>query len=110
MSARRGSVRRARRASGSGLRGFLVTWDVDSRDLSGCSRVRRFIFGYTLRNNEKSYRYPGFVEREGVRYIGQSVLFVSGERLEELRSFLAKLRIEYVVTNSWIGSVMPNRA
>ena len=86
--------------------GFLVTWDVDTSDASECSRVRRFIYGYALRNNGKNYRYPGFVEREGVRYIGQTVLFVSGERLEELRSFLCELRIEHVVTNSWIGSVL----
>ena len=108
MTARRLSVRRARGPRDSGLRGFLVTWDVDSRDARRCSRVRRFIFGYTLRNHGKSDRYSAFVEREGVRYIGQSVLFVSGERLEELRSFLSGLRIEHAVTNSWIGLMMTN--
>jgi hypothetical protein len=86
----------------------LVTWDVDSKDASACARVRRFVFGYTLRINGKSYRYPGFVERDGVRYIGQSVVFVTSARLGELRAFLRTLQIEYVVTNSWIGPVMPN--
>jgi len=101
------SVRLARRQRQAALRGFLVTWDVNSKEGSECARVRRFVFGYTLRRNGKCYRYPGFVEREGVRYIGQSVLFVTKERLGELRGFLQGLGIEHVVTNSWVGSVMP---
>ncbi|MGI0148850.1 MAG: hypothetical protein ACREDF_04900 [Thermoplasmata archaeon] len=108
MSARLRSVRRARRQRACSLRGFLVTWDVDSNNASGCAQVRRFIFGYTLRNNGTTYRYPGFVERAGVRYIGQSVLFVTGERLDELRAFLRSMRVQHVVTDSWIGGVMPN--
>lgn len=85
-----------------------MTWDVDSRDAARCARVRRFVFGYALNGNEKRYRYPGFVEREGVRYLGQSVLFVPGDLLRELRAFLESHRVDHVVTTAWLGTVMPN--
>jgi len=70
------------------MRGFLITWDVNSRDHAACSRLRRFVFGYNLQNGGKVYMYPGFLEREGVQYIGQSVLFVTHARLSEIRQFL----------------------
>src|SRR5437867_6418720 len=73
MMSRR-SVRRARREASRTLAGFIVTWDVDSGNLLQCTRVRRFIFGHTVSTNGKTYRYSGFVEHEGVRYLGQSVL------------------------------------
>ncbi len=102
------SVRRAGRQKPAGLNGFVVTWDVDSRDASQCARVRRFIFGYTLRPNGRAYRYPGFVERDGVRYLGQSVLFVTSDRLTELLAFLRIEGVIHVVMQGSLGAVMPN--
>ena len=102
------SVKRARRQRASSRDGFIVTWDVDSRDAAQCARVRRFVFGYTLDGGEKRYRYSGFVAREGVRYLGQSVLFVPGSALPDLREFFLSQRVDHVVTTAWLGSVMPS--
>ncbi len=85
-----------------------MTWDVDTRDAPQCARVRRFVFGYTLHNNGKVYRYPGFVEREDVRYLGQSVVFVAEDALPSLRSFLRAEGVDHVVMSAWLGSVMPS--
>ena len=90
------------------MSGFVVTWDVDSRDYASCSRLRRFIFGYSLRNGGRSYRYPGFVEEEGVRYLGQSVLFVTRTRLNELRTFLRSRGVAHVITEATLGAPMPS--
>jgi len=57
--------------------GFIVTWDVDSKDRPTTAHVYRFVYGDTTRANGRTYRYPGFVEKEGVRYLGQSVLFAA---------------------------------
>jgi hypothetical protein len=108
MMANARSVRRARKQKPGPRDGFVVTWDVDSRDGSQCARVRRFVFGYVLSGEQKRYRYPGFVERDGVRYLGQSVLFVPSALLEEIRSFLHSERVDHVVTRAWLGAVMPN--
>src|SRR6266571_5112897 len=104
----RRSVRRARRAESRTLAGYIVTWDVDSGNLLQCTRVRRFVFGHTVSANGKTYRYPGFVELDGVRYLGQSVLFVTRDRLEILRGFLRANAVEYVVSNATLGSILPN--
>lgn len=101
------SIRRARRQRSAGLDGFIVTWDVDSGDASQCGRVRRFIFGYELRHGDRAYRYRGFVEREGVRYLGQSVLFVTPESLPALVAFLRAQGVDHVITSAWLGAVMP---
>ncbi len=101
------SVKRARKQRPSSRDGFIVTWDVDSRDAGQCARVRRFIFGYALNGGEKEYRYPGFVTREGVRYLGQSVLFVPAPVIADLREFLRSQKVDHVVTTAWLGSVMP---
>jgi hypothetical protein len=106
--ARAASVRRVRRQRGRFLTGFLVTWDVNSKDPSMCARVRRFIFGITVRVDGKSYRYPGFVEREGVRYVGQSVLFVTPDRLGELKDFLRWRHVDHVAMHASVGSVLPS--
>src|SRR5436309_14850771 len=101
------AVKRERKQRPSSGDGFIVTWDVDSGDAAQCARVRRFIFGYALNGGEKRYHYPGFVTREGVRYLGQSVLFVPGRMLAHLREFLRSQRVEHVVTTAWLGSVLP---
>ncbi|TLZ74064.1 MAG: hypothetical protein E6K14_03945 [Methanobacteriota archaeon] len=85
-----------------------MTWDVDSGDLLQCMRVRRFVFGHTVSANGKTYRYPGFVELDGVRYLGQSVLFVAHDRIEAIRGFLRANRVEHVVSNATLGSILPN--
>ena len=88
------------------LSGFIVTWDVDSRNKSLCGRLHRFIFGYILNKNEREYRYPGFIERPGVRYLGQSVLFVTKGHLEALCGFLRANGLVPVVTEAWLGRIL----
>jgi len=100
------SVRRARQQRPSEVAGFIVTWDVDSDNASQSSRLRRFVFGYTLHNNGRTYRYPGFIQRDGVRYLGQSVLFVTSESLPNLQRFLKNEGVPHVVMSAWLGSVM----
>lgn len=96
MVRRRGSTLGLVRASIAKKRdgatgGFIVTWDVNRRDIVANGRVRRFVFGQTTRSGNgarREYRYPGFVHRDGVYYLGQSVLFVEFPRLGELLRFL----------------------
>ena len=102
------SVRRARRQRSAGRGGFIVAWDVDSHDASQCAHVRRFIFGYRLNQDGPAYRYPGFVERDGVRYLGQSVLFVTEESLPALLEFLRAQAVDHVIPSAWLGAVMPS--
>lgn len=75
----------------------------DSRDGALCSKLRRFVFGYALSRGGRFYRYPGFVEREGIRYLGQSVLFVTPPRLEEIVVFLRGHGVEHVVNEATLG-------
>jgi len=82
----------------------VVTWDVDSRNAAQCARVRRFVFGYAMRKAGRSYAYPGFLQREGVRYLGQSVLFVTASRLAELRRFLGELSVSHHATPAALGA------
>ena len=90
------------------MAGYIVTWDVDSRDSASCAKLRRFVYGYELHNNERVYQYPGFVEREGVRCLGQSVLFVIPDQLSVLRDFLRMNGIDHAVRTASVGPVMPN--
>ena len=77
--------------------GFLVTWDVNSRDRSTVDRLWAFLWGKTVRRNGTEYVYPGFVRREGVRYLGQSVVFVVPRRLAELTNVLAKFGVDHAI-------------
>jgi len=52
----------------------------------------------------RDHRYPGFAEQYGVRYLGQSTLFVAKKRIEELREFLLATGVNHTVTEAWIGS------
>src|SRR3989441_12089763 len=106
MPIRSASVRRARRQRPMHLSGFIVTWDVDSRDKSLCGRLHRFIFGYVLNKNEREYRYPGVVERPGVRYLGQSVVFVVPGVLSELRHFLDANRNDPETMTASLGATI----
>ncbi len=77
--------------------GFVVTWDVDSRDRPATRRLWSFLFGRRVRVGGREYSYAGFVWREGVRYMGQSVVFVLPHRLAELTSFLSINRIDHEI-------------
>lgn len=75
--------------------GFVVTWDVDSRNRSAANKLMMFLFGRTVRKGGRVYEYPGFVWREGVRYLAQSALFVSPHRLAELIAVLDRLAVDH---------------
>jgi hypothetical protein len=104
----RRSVRRARRQKSRNLIGYVVTWDVDSSDLGQCARLGRYVFGQSVTVNGRTYRYPGFVELEGVRYLGQSVLFVERRHLGALRSFLRSNEVDHVISEATLGPILPN--
>ena len=90
-----------------GLTGYIVTWDTDSRNGGQCARLRRFVFGQTLRRDGKVYRYRGFVEVAGVRYLGQSILFVTVAELPRLRRALQELAVDHVITAASLGERFP---
>ena len=85
------------------VEGFLVTWDVDSRDRAVCARLQRFIYGYTLTANGGTYRYPGFVEREGYRYLGQSVLLVRADLVAVITNGLTEIGVDFDVDSGSVG-------
>ena len=107
MPRRSASVHRARRQKSNPLSGFILTWDVDSRDGSLCARVRRFFYGYSTTARGSTYRHQGFVEREGVRYLGQSVLFVTEKRFAEARAFLHGAHVPHALFSAAIGAPFP---
>ena len=96
-----GLVRKGRR-SGRGI-GYLVTWDIDSRGRRAADRVRHFVFGRRVRAHGRAYGYPGFVFQEGVRYLGQSALFVVTARKGELCAFLGALGIDHEAIPAAVG-------
>lgn len=106
MVSRARSLRRARKQRQASMDGFIVTWDVDSANSAMCARTRRFIFGYTSRKGGKSYHYSGFVERNGVRYLGQSVLFVPPPALGLLTEYLRREGIGHVVIEASVGPIV----
>lgn len=83
--------------------GFIVTWDVDSVDRSVAHRVHYFVFGTTVTAKGRLYRYAGFVERPGVRYLGQSVIFVPPALLREVEAFLARNGVSHEATRATLG-------
>jgi hypothetical protein len=76
--------------------GFLVTWDVDSRDRRAVNRMQYFLFGRKDRRSEEPDPV-GFVWRDGVRYIAQSAVFVARSRLAEVEAFLLLNGIDFDV-------------
>jgi len=79
------------------LRGscFLVTWDVDSRDRGAVNRLQYFLFGREPPDHGENGSRHGFVWQEGVRYIAQSALYVSPEKLEEIDRILRGNAIDH---------------
>ncbi len=83
--------------------GFIVTWDVDSTDRVTSHQVQYFMFGTEVLTKGHLYRYLGFVEREGVRYLGQSVIFVPPRMLREIEAFLARHGVAHEATRATLG-------
>ncbi len=101
---RRSTMRRVRKGKRRATEsGYIVTWDVDSVDRIASRRLYHFIFGEAVTSKGRVYNYPGFVEKEGVRYLGQSVLFVRPHLLREVDSFLARNGIEHEATRAIVG-------
>lgn len=97
-------MRRVRKGKARGREtGSVITWDVNSSDRAAVNRLRRFVFGDATRANGVEYRYPGFVEEEGVRYLGQSVLFVRPHVVSEIVEFLARNAIDHEMTPAVLG-------
>jgi len=92
-----GLVRKGKRkVRGSG---FLVTWDVDSRNRGAVNRMQYFLFG----RQDRRDRDPGpigFVWRPGVRYLAQSAIFVVREQLAEIEEFLLRNGIDFDVDDA----------
>ena len=77
--------------------GFVVTWDVNGQDHATANRLWAFLFTRTVRVDDREYRYDGSLWKDGVRYIGQSVVFVLSHRLTELVGFLASNGIDHEI-------------
>ena len=96
-----GLVRRGRRRGPAN--GFLVTWDIDSKDRRAVDRIRHFVFGQRVRSHGHTYECPGFVFRPGVRYLAQSALFVPPDLRGELCAFLGALGVDHEAMPATIG-------
>lgn len=96
-----GLVRKGRRRGRED--GFVVTWDIDSRDRRAADRVRHFVFGRRVRSRGRTYDYGGFVFQPGVRYVAQSALFVSPERKGQICAFLEALGVDHETLPAAIG-------
>lgn len=83
--------------------GFLVSWDLDARDRSAAMKVYHFVFGREEHVNGVTYRYSGFVDEPGVRYLGQSVLLVPQDRVSQLKAFLDRLGVSNEAIRAVIG-------
>lgn len=83
--------------------GFIVTWDVDSKDRATTARVYRFVYGDVTSPNGKTYEYDGFVDRDGVRYLGQSVLFVRPPLVREIDGYLSSHGVDHEMAPATVG-------
>jgi len=50
----------------------------------------------------------GIRELDGVRYLGQSLLFVDRARLARLREFLRANGVEHVISEATLGRILAN--
>src|SRR5947199_8247902 len=59
----------------------IVSYDIAGHDKRTSVEIARFVFGTRtkarIRDGIKEYRYPGFIEREGVVWLGQSVFLLT---------------------------------
>jgi len=65
--------------------------------------LQRFIYGTSAQSNGRTYRYPGFIEKEGVRYLGQSVLLVRQDLLPDLVAGLREIGVDFEIDSGSIG-------
>ena len=87
-------------ASAQRSRGLeIVSYDIAGHDKHTSVEIARFVFGTRtkarIRGGIKEYRYPGFIEREGVVWLGQSVFLLTPRRSRELRDFLGTRSVAY---------------
>jgi len=77
----------------------IVSYDIAGHDKHTSVQVARFVFGTQtkarIRGGVKEYRYPGFIEKEGVVWLGQSVFLLTPQRSWELRGFLGARSVAY---------------
>ncbi len=76
---------------------FLVVWHTDSERPGAMDRMQYFLFGRTYEKNGRRYEYPGFLSRDGVRYIAQSAVLVVPELLDPIVSLLSSDGADYEV-------------
>ena len=77
----------------------IVSYDIAGHDRRTSVEIARFVFGTRtkarIRGCVKEYRYPGFIEKEGVVWLGQSVFLLTPQRSRELRDFLGTRSVAY---------------
>lgn len=101
---RKTTMRRVRKARGGGQkRGSSSRGTGTARTKAACDRLFRFLYDDTTRSNERVYRYPGFIEKEGVPYLGQSVVFVIPRLRPEIEDALARLGVDHEATPANLG-------
>ncbi len=70
----------------------VLSYDIPGHDNAIAVAVAHFVFGYSVRaranGGVREYRYPGFIEKDGVVWLGQSVFLLTPERSRELQRFL----------------------
>ncbi|OGS49741.1 MAG: hypothetical protein A3K65_05270 [Euryarchaeota archaeon RBG_16_68_12] len=85
----------------------IVSYDVASANNAVAVAIAHFIFGHSVRarvnGGTKEYRYPGFIEKEGVVWLGQSVFLLTLQRSRELQDFLASKGAAYEVLSVRVG-------
>ncbi len=78
----------------------ILSYDISGHDNATAVAVCLHIFGRRARVKSagggiKEYRYPGFIEKAGVVWLGQSVFLLRPDRFEELRRFLDAKGVAY---------------
>jgi len=77
----------------------VLSYDIPGRDNATAVAVAHFLFGRTERGrgngSARPYRYEGFVEKEGVVWLGQSVFLLTPQRSRELQDFLASRGVAF---------------
>lgn len=77
----------------------IVSYDVPGHENATAVAIAHFVFGRTVRahvdGGAKNYRYPGFIEKEGVVWLGQSVFLLTPQRSRELQEFLSARGVAY---------------
>lgn len=74
----------------------LVSYDIAKAENSTRSKVYRMVFGYEVSNGGHGpYRYDGYLDRHGSRYIGQSVILLRADTAEEFARKLRRLGVRF---------------